>query len=85
MSTCLQDSRSYLFKIAIRLTNGDNIDAESRRSGCADRGHPNVTFRAQSLVIAIDPLEKNDNAQDQPETQNSLNEFFGKPEHHRFI
>lgn len=45
------------------------------------RGHS----QPKSLVIAINPLKKNDDAQDQPETQNSLNEFFGKPEHHRFI
>jgi hypothetical protein len=38
-----------------------------------------------SLVVAIDPLEENDNAQNQPQTQNRLHELFGEPEHHRFI
>jgi hypothetical protein len=37
------------------------------------------------LIIAIKPLEKKDNAQNQTETENRLNELFGEPEHHRFI
>lgn len=38
-----------------------------------------------SLVITIEPLEENDNAQNQAETENRLNELFGEPEYHRFI
>jgi hypothetical protein len=68
---------------AMRCFQADCGGDTTREWQCSEYSWHALSHRY--LIVAIKPLEKKDNAQNQTETENRLNELFGEPEHHRLI